>query len=264
MAANGDGAASADTERRRSVVDRLAVLPDRARLVARRLADRLRERAERLVGHLRHERGRDGHDAPHRRRSRTTRTRPGRPTEARSRSHGTATSTRWSADGSTPTRISDVLVEESDPAWSPDGELDRLRPPDAGHGDPERLGHARRRVRPARADQAGRTRLHARVVAGQRADRLLDERRGRGVRALHDRRRRQRPAAASHRPPATTSSRPGRRTGRRSPIRRPARSSRSSSAAATSRSSPTRRDNDSSPAWNPQPPPATSSAQKVP
>ena len=59
---------------------------------------------------------------------RTTRIPRGRRTAQRSRSRGTATSTSMSADGSDARRISDVSAEESEPAWSPDGGVDRVRP----------------------------------------------------------------------------------------------------------------------------------------
>ncbi len=70
--------------------------------------------------------------------------------------------------------------------------VDRVRPQDARHGDPERLGHAGGRLRATSAHEAGRTSVHARVGPGLEPDRLRDERgERRGVRALHGRSRRQ-------------------------------------------------------------------------
>ena len=84
-------------------------------------------------------------------RRRTTRTRPGSRPASGSRSRGTARSTSSTADGGAPDEDLGRPRRGVGPGVVARRRVDRVRPQDARHGDPERLGHACRTAPSGRA-----------------------------------------------------------------------------------------------------------------
>ena len=95
------------------------------------------------------------------------------------------------ADGAGARRVTDEEVDETEPAWSPDGRWIAYVAEGARVEHPRALARAARRLATAPADEARRRGSGAVVVTGRAADRLLRERRRESLRHLHDRRRRQ-------------------------------------------------------------------------
>ena len=95
---------------------------DRSRLVSRRDEDRLRQRPHRGAARLRDERGRHGDEGAHVGRKDERHAPDVVPDGASIAFARDGDIYVMGADGSDPKRISDINAQESDPAWSPDGD----------------------------------------------------------------------------------------------------------------------------------------------